>query len=701
MSFEKSFFSGARIDFRAPCTSSEGRLCDIFENLQVWNELFWQANFELQELSPGELSLVRTYGKQIRDPRHHASQLVDEKAATLLRHLLTHHHCLVSVDLTSYLLETYSEVTCDALCKSASLRKLTLHLYDFPTLSFTAALPQMNQLQVFDCGHVIIDRTFSEVLSNFLASTRSLTQLDMSRSNMEDEDAALIIQGLERNATITTLSISESLIKDTSECSLMLSDYLSASHTLRVLSVISHDVTSYNKLGPLIGALCQSSTLFELNLIRCSLYTEYFEVIIEMLRHNRTLSSFHMTRCFVYDNVSTFRSESISLISLWSMALAENKALKELTLDLYSINPDEYGPFFKALATNTSLEKLTIESFNENDVAQICRALRDTGVHERFFVSRHLLSEDTIAVLPEFKELSRISAEYRSPHDVETLHTTLCVLPTCDHVKSLHLRIEAELLKGNEGFLVANYIANTTALRELRLEILFDTLYGGNDFECDWNAVDRPQRTLLQALAFNKSINILFLRGLCITEAESQMLVDTLQTSRTICHMSFHPECDCRSDLPLIRKLAANVSSNYMLLGVHTEWYKQLSYELFTITDVVRRNNSLVTRAADFVMGKRHRYCGAAAELVQFNPGLVEKVQELASIDETEAASRIERSLKSFTELDDFMCLAGVVKYSVSCQRRDDGQKQLVDLNRDCWLYLRQCLKVGDILDAK
>ncbi|KAH7939758.1 hypothetical protein HPB52_017152 [Rhipicephalus sanguineus] len=45
------------------------------------------------------------------------------------------------------------------------------------------------------------------------------------------------------------------------------------------------------------------------------------------------------------------------------------------------------------------------------------------------------------------------------------------------------------------------------------------------------------------------------------------------------------------------------------------------------------------------------------------------------------------------------MCLAGIVKYGVTCKRRDDGQKQLVDLNRDCWLHIRQFLKVGDILD--
>ncbi|KAL1471656.1 hypothetical protein MTO96_039815 [Rhipicephalus appendiculatus] len=106
-------------------------------------------------------------------------------------------------------------------------------------------------------------------------------------------------------------------------------------------------------------------------------------------------------------------------------------------------------------------------------------------------------------------------------------------------------------------------------------------------------------------------------------------------------------------------------------------------------------------RAAHLVNGRRRKYGAAAAELVHSNPGLVEKVQELASVDEDEAVSRIKKSLKSFSKLDNFMRLAGVVKYGVTCHSRDEGQKQLVDIGRDCWLYIRQYLKVADILDEQ
>ncbi|KAL1443491.1 hypothetical protein MTO96_007403 [Rhipicephalus appendiculatus] len=610
MAMDKSFFSGSCIDYRAPCTSGKGRLCHIFRHLSVWNEFFWQAHVELQELSPGELSLVDTHNMRIRYHHGCLPRQVHEEAATLLCHLLTHHHCIVSVNLTSYMSETNSEVISNVLCKSASLRKLRLSMWPFRTnssLSFTAALPQMNQLQVFDCSDVLIDRNFSEGLSKFLASTRYLTTLYMSSHPIEPEDAALIIQGLKQNATITTLQLTGSLITKTPECSVMLSEYLSSNQRLRVLSVKLHCVSSYNKLRPIIGALCHDSTLLELKLIQCSLSIEYFEFITEMLRQNWTLRNFHMTDCFVYEHdprpsswKRPVKGES-SLISQWSKTLAENNTLKKLTLDLRWIKPDECGSLFKALASNTHLEKVTIDTFTDKQVAHICRAIRGTDAPERFFVGKHRLTKDTIAVLPECKELSRISVENFSPTEVEPLHTTLCVLPTCDHVKSLSLIIHADLLKGNEGSLVANYITNTTALTELRLKI-YQIPDDFDNFGCDWYAIDRPEKTLLQALSLNTSIRRLSLEGLCITEAESQMLVDTLQSSRTLCHLSFYPDCECFvSGLPLIHKLSANVSSNYMLLGVHTMWYKQRCSDTFTVADAVRRNNSLVTRAADFV----------------------------------------------------------------------------------------------------
>ncbi|XP_050032497.1 uncharacterized protein [Dermacentor andersoni] len=699
----KSFFSGASINYRTRCTSSEGRLCDIFGDLSLWNEFFWQVGLELRELSPGQLSLVEMHGAHV--PLEMPEQ--KHEAATLLHRLLTLHRCVVSVDLNGYIFKGHHQLICDALRKSPSLRKLKLCLLTMNTYasqSFAGALPHLHNLRELECRQVHFDRTFLDGLSEFLAGTESLTTLTMSHLHIEREDAIVILQGLKRNSTITTLSLNTCILSPvSSRCSVMFADYLRENQTLRTLSVTSRYLKNVIELRLIIRALFHNSTLSELNLVRFSLDNENIQLITRLLSQNRTLRSFHMVGCVWYERAPQYGADAgmhhmenfgsvSSRIRPWLVALTENKTLDELTLDLSCFNPDECRSFFRALALNASLKKITVERLRRKDVAEICRALRETGMRERFFLGIHHVIQDPVATLTECKELSCISVDSTILHDFDPLHTTLCLLPSCNHVTSLCLRVSQELFNGKVSSLIAQYITGTTVLRELELTFFFDS---GN-----WNAADRPERALVQALSVNKSIRRLFIGGLCFDDTETQMLADTLQHSRALCDLSFYPD-DYKSAISLIRKLSPNFSSNYTLLGMRLSKRRELGGDWFTVADVVRRNFSLVMRAAHFVMGTRHKYCAAAAELVHFNPGLVAKVQELASVDENEAVSRIKASLKSFSEMDDFMCLAGVVKYGVTCHRRDDGQKQLVDLGRDCWLCIRQYLKVGDILDAQ
>ncbi|KAL1477357.1 hypothetical protein MTO96_035799 [Rhipicephalus appendiculatus] len=175
---EKSCFSGSRIDYRISCTSSEGRLCNIFENLRLWNEFFWPLGFELRELSPGQVSLVAVRGWNIFSVEEQRSD-----AATLLQHLLVHHRCVASVDLNVTILKGHDQLIREALDRSRSLRKLKLCLYGLAenaSLSFVVTLPKLNQLQELELRDVPFDRATLLGLAKFLSSTRSLTMLNMS-----------------------------------------------------------------------------------------------------------------------------------------------------------------------------------------------------------------------------------------------------------------------------------------------------------------------------------------------------------------------------------------------------------------------------------------------------------------------------------------------------------------------------------------
>ncbi|KAL3236840.1 hypothetical protein MRX96_022096 [Rhipicephalus microplus] len=279
--------------------------------------------------------------------------------------------------------------------------------------------------------------------------------------------------------------------------------------------------------------------------------------------------------------------------------------------------------------------------------------MRDTGVRERFFFSSPCYVNDLGVELLECKDLSNVAVSSNVLSNSDSFRTTPRVLPSCTHVTSLSLTEWEELFDWNAmNALISQYIAATTVLKELSLTIFREIQDHAN----------HSKSVLVRALAINKSIRRLRIDRICFNESEAQVLAEALQSTRTICYFSYYPE-DWQSTASLFQKLSTNFSSNYTILGLNGYRRHIHHHDLFIMDDVVHRNVSLVARAAHFVTGTRYRYLAAAAELVHFNPGLAESVRKLASIDEDEALSRIKHSLESFSELNDFMRLAGVVKY--------------------------------------
>ncbi|KAL1484467.1 hypothetical protein MTO96_032562 [Rhipicephalus appendiculatus] len=311
-----------------------------------------------------------------------------------------------------------------------------------------------------------------------------------------------------------------------------------------------------------------------------------------MLIQNRTLRSLHILENSRYEYVlpcntkgyvqslDDFENDS-SLTSPWLMAVAKNRTLNELTLDLSWMNLDDCLSFFKALASNTCLKKVNVQSFNDTDTTQIFQAMRDTGVQDRFVIGTLDLWQDTVAELLQYEQLSSIRVGRLINDDLEDVQSTMCLLPTCSHVKSLCLGISEETFNGKVSSLFAQYITDTTALRELHVIFTFR----------DKDASSCCERTVFQALSLNKSIRKLSMDGLCINVTDTQLLVDTLQSSRQLCDLSFIIR-SIESTTSLLRKLSSNISNNYILLGFQINWYEEICVELFTINDVLRRNNS-------------------------------------------------------------------------------------------------------------
>ncbi|KAL1436059.1 hypothetical protein MTO96_010815 [Rhipicephalus appendiculatus] len=702
MTSAKGYFSGCAIDYRRPCTSGEGRLCDIFRELPLWNEFFWHVCLQLTELSPGQLSLIETYDMTV--PYGITEQ--KQQAAALLYHLLTLHRCIVSVKLNDHIIRKHDQLICDALRQSSSLTKLDMGGYGYVGMTasyrLVAVLPHLTQLRELELGILRFGYASTKRLSEFLASTRSLKTLNMAQQYFNWDHAFYVGGGLKQNVTITTLSLNKSAVDDFWSSRDDIFAYFHEASTLRTLSVTGF-CRNYDKFSLTVESMFLNSTISELNLIDFRMNIGDVQLITTLLIENGTLRSLNFVTCvykpspeYEADN-SVIYTENFGYVSSriypWLVALTKNKTLEELTLSLSWYEAHEWWSFLKALASNASLQKINVSRVpTREDVTEIFRAMRETGVQERFFVGAHHDFEDTVVTLTECKQLSCIEIDSTILPRFEPLLTASCLMQPCSHMTSLCLVLKTGLLDVTVSSLITQCITGAMALRELELTFLH---YGPL-----LNPDHTMQRALVQALSVNKTIRSLYIWGLRFDETETQMLADTLQSSRTLCEFSFFPRDD-ESTVSFLRQLSPIVSSNYTLLGLHLTERFDLGGEFFTVAEVVRRNNVLVTRATHFVKGTMHKYCAEAFELVHSTPGLLASVQNSASVDENQAALKIRKSLNNVSEIDVFMKVAGVVKVSVECHPRDDGKIQLVDLNRDCWLHIRRYLMVSDILDTQ
>uniref|UniRef100_A0A224YUR1 Nlr family card domain protein n=1 Tax=Rhipicephalus zambeziensis TaxID=60191 RepID=A0A224YUR1_9ACAR len=469
--------------------------------------------------------------------------------------------------------------------------------------------------------------------------------------------------------------------------------------TLRTLNLTSEGVRSFNLVRPMVQTLLSNRCITELTISWLTLTDEDVDLINQLLSRNRTLTRFNLIEC-KWDKAQrqngtdgehrTGNSVGVpSRIDSFLVALSKNKTLQELSLTPSWFNTNECRSLFETVSSHASLKKVKLEVCEREDAVEIYRALRETGAQDRFFLGTHRALRENEVALTQSNKPSGVGVDEYVFYGYAQLLATLTLQPSHSHVTSLWLLLERDLLNPQVSSVIAQYIAGTKTLRDLKLRFR-DADFG--------DVVHDARRELVLALSVNASVRKLEVRGSWSEEAEIRLLADTVLCSRALCHVSFNPD-ERESAVSLVRMLSPTIAGNYTLLSMRPEDHVPYSDRWFRVNNVTRRNCALVTRAAHFVTGTKEKYCAAAVELVHYNPGLVEKVQELASVDEMKAASLIKASLKKISELDAFMRLAGVVKYGVTCHSRDDGKKQLVDIGRDCWLHLRQFIKLDDILN--
>ncbi|KAL1480165.1 hypothetical protein MTO96_034738 [Rhipicephalus appendiculatus] len=283
------------VSYRTRCTSSQGRICDIFKDLPVWNRFFWQVGLEMKEHFPGQLSLVEIEFRGLPKPEKTL------EAAAHLHHLLTLHRCVVSCELYFFSFGNDHQSLCEALRKSPGLRNLKLCIV--PTAmdvqrDIIATLSHLKHLRELEFRMVLLYHALFQDLSDFLKSTRSLTTLILTQWYLLFEETCVIIQGLKENQTIETLSLRTCRENHHStQWAVVFADYVSENRTLRTLSVTTDYRESFVEARLIVAALFRNRTISALSLIGFTLDFGSTKLIGSLLKRNRILRRLHLVKC--------------------------------------------------------------------------------------------------------------------------------------------------------------------------------------------------------------------------------------------------------------------------------------------------------------------------------------------------------------------------------------------------------------------
>ncbi|KAK8765747.1 hypothetical protein V5799_031644 [Amblyomma americanum] len=329
-------------------------------------------------------------------------------------------------------------------------------------------------------------------------------------------------------------------------------------------------------------------------------------------------------------------------------------------------------------------------NFTHYDVLpQICKALKEAGAEEQVFFETNFPPNS--ADMLDYKGFSEIYACLRSDTRNEFLRI-MQKLCSASHVTSVQLGVSSHAVDDSLVSAVADYIRSTLTLQKLHLILYCDPafLVPRNGF----------LKAIILSLAQNASVKELHMKVPEMENEEIDLLARTVKSLQNIQRMYFVPE-RARDANRFFSVLSEDIASNYTLLSLTVDVSVdevQAARDWFLVWDTTRRNSGLLNRAALFVSGTRcDRPCGEAVEWMCRHPALPQRVVELASVNEAQAAAKVRDAVKALEDMNQYMRLTGVVSRCVVCLPSRDGSAQLDDLNEDCWRVIRRYLLLADV----
>ncbi|KAH6935170.1 hypothetical protein HPB50_004306 [Hyalomma asiaticum] len=681
-------FTGVVVDYSRPCSGMPDRPCHIVRELPTWNELLFPARMQLQEMlgAPGKLALVSTTETVMGLPEPH--DLHFRQGAVVMHRLLRHHQCVAFLDVSPPYLQKLSPLLCDALPHSR-LKRLRMKCSDLRIPEFIrVTIPTLTSLEKLEClfGSEIVNlcggnfpTDFPNALADLVRTSSSLVVLVLQGVSMVEEASKKLLAALTECSALKELTLGRAVVPYTCRGDLL--RYLALTPSL-VSFRSAGDIQQTEKA--ILEGILHNRSISKVSISDFTGNAESVELVARIFSENTVIRSFSMPSALVpYSPRDTTPYES------WIEALRQNETLEELTLPCDIWQPQQWIRLSAMLPLKHSLKKVCISQDSEL-VATVCRALRDSYVHDKVSC-RVSITEDSIDLL-KCKMFSGLLL-FGLTRDVKV--AALRELSNCTHVTSLALDVSRGDLA--VSLALAEYVQSTSALRKLAVCTTFS-----DEFEPS----NTWWRVIIESLSKNNSIKELAVYVENLGDMDVESLADTVNGSMKIRKLHFGDICMTRLR-GFINRLAVGILDNHTLLSVTFDGQLDqgaldTTEKVFIISEKARRNSGLLVAAAAFSKTAHlDRYSTGALERVyKHHAVLLEDLAELADVSAADIGDLVRRRLNRTANLDDYMRITGVVKERVVCRPRDDGQMQLDDLDEDCWALVRRYLLLDDVEEA-
>ncbi|XP_077489307.1 uncharacterized protein LOC144100156 [Amblyomma americanum] len=695
----KTILSERGANLKAQCVQDSPHSCELPRQLEQWNGVLGIVGVQLRERNNcGELAVV---GFQKIYPMHTECRM---KRSVLLFHwLLVNHRCVTMLRMEAWGVFdslVYITIFYDAVAKCTSLRNLQFCMEFLwasdceQLLDAVQCMPNLEEIVCndFDAGNEYSNMaTLAHVIRTKGKLNRLVIELFCGWGYAAHRLPCMgsILAALRCNTAITDLSIDVSWMTG-DDCRLF-SQVIKENRSLKSLCLLGWIERLTLTVAEIAGAVEDSDALVSLQLVRFVMDTCAVWALARALSSSKQMRQLELVSCrLVVTEPNSVRSTGLEMEGdshsrvPWAMQpfvhmLRKVKSLRRLRFPLYVSTTENERACFDALANEASVESVHWKCNNNSYLIDSCSAVSEAGTGVQVTIEDLYRDDQPLEGITEWAQVVR----FRLRDWEQTL--------TIAHFKQLHafhklstLTVQIiTMIQPEQAEILAQFLRLTKSLNKITMS---------------FEAKRMESVVLLDGLSRNISITTLIIERWCRSRRAGRLLADVVCSSKKLRSLTYE-DSSVSTSRAFSSTLAKSIRNNITLLSMSTRVLTAPKRKLALIHEVLARNNQLLVRAARFVSGRDLGKIGAEAlEIIGSDPVLIEKVQEMSSVNEKEAEDMIRQRLRDLDDMDGFMRAAGVVRDSVVCKESPDSRPGLDALPWLSWQHLRQYLRLVDVV---